>query len=146
MVLASGIGVLLYFLLWLVLPDAAESPTRAANNADLLAQRGQQMGVELREAISGENHRGRLFIGGGLVALGLYFFLDNLNLWWLRWINFNYLWPLLLVAVGVYLILRQTRAHQADVPAAQTEAPIEKPQPGQVVEPRADTPSQTRGA
>ena len=51
----------------------------------------------------------RQFIAGAIVLLlGLLLLLQNLGLFW--WASFWRLWPLLLIAIGVFLLYRQTQA------------------------------------
>lgn len=40
-----------------------------------------------------------------LVAIGVYFLLNNLGLLW--WFRFEIIWPVLLILLGVWLILRR---------------------------------------
>ncbi len=40
-----------------------------------------------------------------LVAIGVYFLLNNLNL--LFWLSFDIVWPVLLILLGVWLIVRR---------------------------------------
>ena len=42
-----------------------------------------------------------------LLIIGIIFLLSNLNLfWWLRW---DYLWPLILIAIGLTIIFQGRR-------------------------------------
>lgn len=41
------------------------------------------------------------------VVIGLFILLRNLNL--LNWLNGGYIWPLVLIVLGVWLIVRRTR-------------------------------------
>jgi hypothetical protein len=53
--------------------------------------------------------RGRagLWAGGILIVLGVFFLLSNVGLlWWWRWDVF---WPLVVIALGAYLIVRRFR-------------------------------------
>jgi len=43
-----------------------------------------------------------------LILLGLYFLLRNLG--WLEWLPGDIVWPVLLIILGVWLIVRRTRA------------------------------------
>ncbi len=53
----------------------------------------------------------RQFIAGVIVLLlGLLLLLQNLNLFW--WASFWRLWPLVLVAIGLFLLYQQTRARR----------------------------------
>jgi hypothetical protein len=42
-----------------------------------------------------------------LIVIGVYFLLSNLNL--LTWLHADVVWPLLLIALGVWLIVRRVR-------------------------------------
>jgi hypothetical protein len=42
-----------------------------------------------------------------LVGVGVYFLLRNLG--WLTWINGDIVWPVLLIILGVWLIVRRAR-------------------------------------
>ena len=46
---------------------------------------------------------GRLFIGGGLVILGIIFLLQK----YISWFNWDYLWPFIIIGAGVYLLVRK---------------------------------------
>ena len=47
-------------------------------------------------------YRSRNTLGITLIIIGITFLLASFNLiWWLRW---SYLWPLILVAIGVLII------------------------------------------
>jgi ABC-type glycerol-3-phosphate transport system permease component len=43
-----------------------------------------------------------------LVVIGLFLLLRNLNL--LDWLDGRYVWPVVLIVLGVWLIVRRTRA------------------------------------
>ena len=47
------------------------------------------------------------WVGGLLILLGVYFLLRNLGL--LEWLNSAIVWPLVLVGVGLYLVVRRLR-------------------------------------
>jgi NhaP-type Na+/H+ or K+/H+ antiporter len=52
--------------------------------------------------------RGSGFWGGiVLVLVGVYFLL--LNLGFLNWLSFDIVWPVVLIAIGVYLVVRRLR-------------------------------------
>jgi membrane protein DedA with SNARE-associated domain len=44
-----------------------------------------------------------------LIVLGVFFLLNNINPHLFDWLQFQYVWPVLLIALGVYLILRRSR-------------------------------------
>lgn len=107
----SGVGVLAYLLLWVIVPpeDVAEagSAETARAGADEIAERVRSMGDDVRRALREPNPQTGLLIGGTLIVLGVIFLLGNLQLPWLRWLRFDVLWPLLLIAGGAVLIWRR---------------------------------------
>jgi hypothetical protein len=50
---------------------------------------------------------GGWFWGGGLVVIGGYYLLQNLGL--LSWLRGDVLWPVLLILLGAYLLVRRNR-------------------------------------
>ncbi|MEK6222110.1 MAG: PspC domain-containing protein [Chloroflexota bacterium] len=87
---AEGIGALLYLVMALVVPRIPE---------------GQEENILPAVPIS-ENPLAMKAAGGGLVLFGIVVLIDNLNIRWLRWIDFDILWPILLIAAGGVLLAR----------------------------------------
>jgi hypothetical protein len=50
-----------------------------------------------------------VIVGVVLILVGALYFLQNLGLRWLQWVSLAVLWPLLLVAAGVALLVRGSR-------------------------------------
>ncbi len=117
--LANGIGILAYLVLWIVMPQESEAgaPPRATIRSNI-----DSIGYDIRSAFqpgttsaSGggpatPGHRrptAAFLLGAVLVALGVILLLDNLNLLW--WLRLSQLWPLVLVAAGVALLLGRGR-------------------------------------
>ena len=110
----EGIGVMLYLLLWLLIPvEGSERPGRMEETiqegAEEIAERARTMSKEIREGVSARDERVAWILGGGLVVIGSLLLLERLNLSWLAWFRLNLLWPLLLIVAGVALLLRQAR-------------------------------------
>lgn len=110
----EGIGVMLYLLLWLLIP--AEGSERAGSmdvtireGAEEIAERARTVGEELREGMTPGDRRAAWLVGGGLVVIGSLLLLERLNLSWFAWFRLNLLWPLLLIVAGAALLLRQVR-------------------------------------
>lgn len=107
--LASGVGVLVYVLLWIILPRTDEvNPTGFANANDF-GNRARQMGEEFGQAFRRPNPGAAKFIGFALVLAGAVFLLENLHLPWLSWLRSELIWPALLIVGGVALLLRSMR-------------------------------------
>jgi phage shock protein PspC (stress-responsive transcriptional regulator) len=110
----NGIGVLIYFLLWIILPledqkkDATFSDTVQTSSQEI-ADHARQVGQELRDMVRQPDSRAGVVIGAALILIGVFYLLQNLNLPWLRWFNFDVLWPALLIVGGIALLLRRAR-------------------------------------
>ena len=112
--LADGFGGFIYLVLWLVLPPAGQSePTSLEETirtgTDEIAARARTLGDELREASDHPNPQTNLIIGGVMVLFGALFLIRNLDITWLRWLNFGMLWPALLIMAGVILLVRHLK-------------------------------------
>lgn len=115
LVLADGVGLLIYLAMWLVVPreDQTEATTMEGTiraGAEEIAERARELGSDLREAARGGPHpQAALLIGAVLIVMGMVFFVQNLHLPWLAWLNFGALWPLLLVVAGLALLMRRVK-------------------------------------
>lgn len=109
--LAGGAGVLVYIILWIVVPEesvAAPGEPEVINQESLRGRAGE-MRDEFVHAVRKPNPSALKIIGIGLVIYGAYLILKELHVPWLSWLSSNLIWPVLLVAAGVVLILRVTR-------------------------------------
>ncbi|MDP3878699.1 MAG: PspC domain-containing protein [Dehalococcoidales bacterium] len=116
----NGLGILAYIILAIVVPlersEAATPEDVIGENMEEMKQAASQLGQEVRSTFSRQSasaevtraqHRGRNVLGIVIVVIGVLFLLASLNfLWWLRW---TYLWPLILIAIGVLIILNTRR-------------------------------------
>jgi len=111
----GGGGVLVYLLLWIVIPCNAQgevdSATTARAGAQEIAQRARTLGDDIRGAVQADNPRATFIVGITLVALGVELLMQNLNIVWMRWLHLGMLWPLLLIAV-VLLLWRRVKGAQ----------------------------------
>jgi phage shock protein PspC (stress-responsive transcriptional regulator) len=104
--LADGIAILIYLVLWILVPLEPMAGEQVASAGDL-AQRAGQLGEEAGQAISRPNPQAGLWLGGALIVTGGVLFLRSLGISWLNWLDADVLWPLVLVAGGLALILRR---------------------------------------
>ena len=113
--IGKGAGVLIYIILWVIMPSEAQVTGSTSDSeggsltTDDIAERARAMGDDLREAVSRPNPQIGMILGIVLILLGAVFFIDNLNINWLWWFDFDILWPLLLVLGGGVLLYRQWR-------------------------------------
>jgi phage shock protein C len=92
--LSNGIGLLLYVVLAIVVPEAPES--------EELQGAGEHQAV-----VESDAGRTKTIMGGGLLLLGMFFLLQTFNVPFFAWIRLEELWPLLLIVAGGTLLWRQ---------------------------------------
>jgi len=109
----NGIGVLIYLLMWIIVPpeDARNISLResARTGADEIAEQAHSIGEDLRQAVRSPTSQTWMYIGAGLIILGLFALLDNLPWHWLHWLHWNLFWPVLLIMAGIALVVRYFR-------------------------------------
>jgi len=121
LVLANGIGILAYIILAIIVPLESSKATTpeelVRENVEDIKETSGEIGREIRSTLardegeateSAKTRRNRLnIIGIILIVVGILFLLGSFNLlWWFHWGN---LWPLILVAIGIVLILSTRR-------------------------------------
>ena len=112
-----GLGVLFYLVCWFVMPRrgavlGVEAPLAGTGFA-AVRDAGAQLAAEARAA-SPDAASAQLAVGSVLVLLGALLLAHNLDwLRWPRWMSFETLWPLLLVALGAGLIAKARRVPPA---------------------------------
>jgi phage shock protein PspC (stress-responsive transcriptional regulator) len=85
LVIPDGIGLLAYIIGWVIIPRQPE--------------------VQAEVVTPEKSERSRLLPGLALILIGLIFLLNNL----IPWFNIGYLWPLVLIVLGVALLLKAQR-------------------------------------
>lgn len=113
--LADGIGVFLYLLLWILVPAEGTAPAGVEQTiragADEIAGRAQEFGHNLQQAVGERPRQTATIVGAGLILLGSIFLLRNLDFAWIRWFDWDQLWPLLLIVAGAALLWRRMRGN-----------------------------------
>jgi len=82
LVFANGIGLLAYIIAWIIIP--------------------RNPGIEAEVVVIERSQLNRLLPGLALIVLGLVFLLDNL----IPWFRFRYLWPLILIVLGIVILVK----------------------------------------
>ena len=107
--LLGGVGPLIYLVLWLILPEEPGSvsyyPEGQPGREGKFKAKVEQMGDEFANAVRQPNQKSIRYIGITLVLIGLYFFVKQLNLPWLSWLNNNVLWAAMILLAGVALLV-----------------------------------------
>jgi phage shock protein C len=120
----NGFGLAAYIVGWLIIPRAdrvgasggagsGSGATPADRVVEKVREVGERVAAEVRGIPSGGG-QGRIVAGAALIVLGLLFLLDTLSFWhWPQWARLANLWPLILIAVGVSIILEAARGRGA---------------------------------
>jgi phage shock protein PspC (stress-responsive transcriptional regulator) len=108
---ASGVGVLIYLALWLIVPQAdmeeREAKERIRAGAEEIADKARTLRKEVGQASERSNLPAGIVIGAVLILLGIIFLLRNLGLFLVPWLQFDVLWPALLIVGGIVLLWRR---------------------------------------
>jgi len=101
--LGDGIGVLLYIVLWVIMPAEYQDRGRAASVTEEVVRTGEGMS----RTVFHPDSRTKLLIGLVLIILGVFYLLENLNIPGMAWLDVDILWPILLIIGGVVFLVRQ---------------------------------------
>jgi len=111
----NGIGLILYIVLVIIMPKAEnldQTPKETIKeNVQEMGERIKGAGEELGSAFSKKieekhtNHAG--WFGIILILIGVIFLLKTLNL--IRWFNDDLIWPLIIICIGVWLLIKRWR-------------------------------------
>ncbi len=116
---AGGAAIPAYIILAIVVP-LESSPSREPKdvireNVEEIKQTATQVGEEIRTTFArqeGETiemrrtgHHGGYILAVILIVIGVIFLLGN----FFSWLSWKYLWPLILIAIGLVIILRPRR-------------------------------------
>jgi phage shock protein C len=100
LIFAGGLGILLYLLLWILVPENPNQGITKKTEAEHLASNVVEKLEKKRK-----KDTGLLILGSVLIVLGVVFLFQSL----FSWFSFHYVWPLLLIAVGFILLIRRDR-------------------------------------
>ncbi len=121
LIFAGGSGILAYIILAIVVPSegsaAAEPKDTIQENLAEMKETATELGREIQSTLSSKEseseevtktrQRHHNTIGIILIVIGIFFLLGSFRLFW--WFNWGYLWPLILVAIGVLIIIGARR-------------------------------------
>lgn len=133
--LASGFGILLYLVLAVLLPredglPGANPEQTALSGVREIGQRTREVAGSVKdtfrrpapccpaptpappaEPVNRVRHGGfRFFLGALLFSVGVLCLLENLNILEPWWLHTATLWPCLLIAFGIWIVLRRLRS------------------------------------
>jgi len=118
LIFANGLGILAYIIMAIVVPaegsKAETTEKMVRENMEEMKETADKIGREIHSTLAEEkekeakaHHYRRNILGVILIVLGIVFLVGSFNLfWWFHWGN---LWPLILVAIGVLIIVSAKR-------------------------------------
>ncbi len=101
----TGSGLLIYIILWVVIPSANESPNVQGD----WSYRAGQMRDDFIQATSKPNMDAMKLVGGVLVTLGVFFLVREIRPEWFYWANKGVMWALVLIGIGAIFVVRALR-------------------------------------
>ena len=106
-----GVGVLIYFVLLFLMPNPGEATPfvrSSGTEQPTVVDPANPMAPAAPRAVDPVAvERRRNGIGLLLVAVGVVFLLGNVGAF--RFIDWHYIWPLVIIALGVYLVAQRSR-------------------------------------
>jgi phage shock protein PspC (stress-responsive transcriptional regulator) len=100
----SDFGFILYLLLWILIPEEGKA---YGFKDESLGDRVKSMGTDIQQAVAKPHPQSGIILGVGLIIIGGLLFIDQMNFAWMRWFDFDILWPILLIAGGFVLLFRR---------------------------------------
>jgi phage shock protein C len=109
LVVFGGSGILLYIILWVVLPSDKSTPGITEENIKMNAEEIKNKATELSERFkSGSKHENsRIIVGVVLLLLGISFLFSNFGLFNFHWVE--KLWPLILIFIAFSILTNDRR-------------------------------------
>lgn len=100
---AGGVGVPLYFILMVIMPSESDADL---SQSEVIEKNLEGLGDTISSSVErGRQHpNGPVIAAGLLIFMGVYFLFENLG-----WISGSIFWPLALILLGIFLLVRRDR-------------------------------------
>ena len=121
-VILGASGILAYIVLWIAVPQKPYQPIYGQSEVDFNTPGGINSANTALTKKNWANGNGRFIAGSILIVLGLFFLLDEFNLI-PQWMEFEKLWPVILIAFGVFILSRSKKKASLEEALIPTEAP-----------------------
>lgn len=108
LMIGGGSGLLVYIILWIVAPGKedgvimVDKEENIKDFADKVGKKAKVMTKEIKKEVKSSKRSGS-FLGLILMALGILILLEKMIPMVIRW---DYIWPIMLIILGGYLIFR----------------------------------------
>jgi phage shock protein C len=103
------LSVLVYILMWIIIPQRNAVDADESFEINDVGARFNQMGREIHDITRQPSSELITFVGIGLIAWGVYHLIRRALPYMNIWSYSQYLWPVLLIAAGGFVIYRATR-------------------------------------
>jgi len=102
--LADGVGVVLYILAWILVPENPNQKETKQTKAEevvanIKAGKADKVVNDVHKKVK-KNGNGTVILGIVIVLVGAGLLLKNL----FTWFNFNFVWPIVIIAIGLYFM------------------------------------------
>lgn len=107
----GGAGIILYIIGMLVIPyegqDLKQSQERNKERAKEMGKKIEMAAHDIKDEVSkkSKNRDGSVYLGLIIILLGIIFLLRK----WFSWFDFEYLWPLFLILIGILILTSSKR-------------------------------------
>ena len=111
---APGFGIPAYIILWLLLPEESEEDhtsldERVRGGADEIATHARSIRDRLQHKSGTTAPIASFALGAVLIVVGISFLLRNLGFTWMSWVAKVWMWPSILIVVGLVFLWRWIR-------------------------------------
>ncbi len=101
--LSGGSGIVVYIILWILIPEEGESRVKNADIGENIKKGADKMAQEIKKDPKTQTN-GRIIGGLILITIGAIFLIENFFPG--LYLSFSRLWPLILVAIGLGLMIK----------------------------------------
>jgi phage shock protein PspC (stress-responsive transcriptional regulator) len=146
-VIASGSGILAYIILWIALPKRPYVPNFGQFNGGYMGDGVSSANTSQTFVNSKKKDKGNLRLIAGVIFIffGLFFLLNEFDLI-PDWIDFENLWPLIIIAMGLYILsagINKSKTDAVEPDAAkevvsENETPQADPEINEQINPSTD--------
>lgn len=100
---AGGVGIPLYLIMMIIVPEESDVDL---SQSEVIEKNIEGFGDTISSSVerNRQHPNGPTIAAGLLIVMGFYFLLENLG-----WVSGSVFWPLALIALGIFLLVRRDR-------------------------------------